>query len=155
MLTLLMVLVSVGGYLYYVDKSGRLNIYCQANMYMLLGENGHEPRIDSIIVHNVKPDGNGVYKLNGDFYFKGDRYKISRTVEYSYVYVDDNVYSYTVNSITLSNRDNLPNALQEAYLYDNKINQSRLVSLSKFSNNAYIINDIQSPYAVCMELDRK
>lgn len=153
MSVVLLILVSVGAYSYFEDKSGQLNIYCQANTNMLLGDNEQEPRVDSIIIHNVKPDGTGIYKLNGDFYFNGSKYKISRTIEYSYVYVDDNVYNYTVKSIILANRDNLPKDLQDTYLYDNKLNQSRLVSLSKLSNNAYIFNDIQSPYAICIELD--
>lgn len=132
------------------DKA-MLSFECYAERYRILGANESPPYEKSILRYRTEYNGQGFYNLNGLFDDGKQQFKISRTVNFSYVPLGKDTYRMTINKIDIDQRDNLPEELYKRYFLD-RVNLSRTSKITPLGTDAYILGNLVTPVSVCTQL---
>lgn len=152
LLLLIMVLLFAGVILYKktADK-GMLNFECFSEFTFLLGENESLPSESAILRYHVKPDGSGLYSVDGTFDTDSQKYRIARTIHFSYKPYGNETYHFTITGVDKNQRDNVPETLYRHYLSD-WVGVTRVSRITRLGNNAYILGTATTPMLICTRL---
>lgn len=129
-------------------ESGMLNFECYSEFTFLLGDNESLPRENAMLRYHVKPDGTGLYNLDGMFDNGVEKYRVARTVHFTYQPYGNDSYHVAITDIEIHPRENVPPALYSHYL-DDKVGSSRVSKISPVGRDAYILGTATMPMIVC------
>lgn len=142
-------LVSIGIYLYQksADK-GMLNFECFSEFTFMLGENESLPSESAILRYHAKPDGTGLYSVDGIFETDKEKYRIARTIHFTYKPYGNDTYHFTITRVEKNQRDNIPEALYSNYLSD-WVGVTRVSRITRLGRDAYVLGTATTPMLIC------
>lgn len=101
-------------------------------------------------IFNLREGGGGIVNMIGFINSDNKRYRLDRTLNFSYVKYDDNdTYKFEYHIENINTYDTTPNVLMTAiYLTADKggVYNDRV---SKITENVYFIHEIGKPFLVC------
>ena len=147
----LTVLLLISFSVFYYKKSSEttmLDFECVSQFTFLLGEKESPPKESAMLRYHAKPDGTGLYSVDGIFDSGTEKYRVARTVHFTYKPYGNETYHFTVTAVEIDQRETVPQALYWQYLSD-KVGTTRVSKISKLGRDAYILGTATTPMVIC------